>query len=98
MAKSDKKIEGVKRFLQLYPKSEYRDDALFELANTMLPRIKITCLKNVWPIEYGVQKRLFHFRSILRQGLIYYNTDKDDQALLKFKKVAADFPRTPEAR
>ncbi len=28
---------------------------------------------------------------------MYYNTDKDEQALLKFKKVAADFPRTPEA-
>jgi hypothetical protein len=26
---------------------------------------------------------------------VYYNTDKDDQALAKFKKVA-DFPRTQE--
>jgi tetratricopeptide (TPR) repeat protein len=29
--------------------------------------------------------------------LIYYNSDKDDLALTKFKKVAADFPKTPEA-
>ena len=36
-------------------------------------------------------------KSILRQGLIYYNSDKDDLALGKFKKVASDFPKTPEA-
>jgi tetratricopeptide (TPR) repeat protein len=33
----------------------------------------------------------------LRQGLIYYNTEKDDLAIAKFKKVAADFPKSPEA-
>jgi TolA-binding protein len=29
--------------------------------------------------------------------LVYYNSDKDELALAKFKKVAADFPKTPEA-
>jgi tetratricopeptide (TPR) repeat protein len=33
----------------------------------------------------------------LRQGLVYYNSDRDEQALTKFKKVAADFSRSPEA-
>ena len=33
----------------------------------------------------------------MRQGLIYYNSDRDDLALAKFKKVASDFPKTPEA-
>jgi TolA-binding protein len=36
-------------------------------------------------------------KAVLRQGLIYYNASKDDQAITKFKKVAADYPRTPEA-
>jgi outer membrane protein assembly factor BamD (BamD/ComL family) len=36
-------------------------------------------------------------KAILRQGLVYYNADKDEEALTKFKKVAADFPKTPEA-
>jgi tetratricopeptide (TPR) repeat protein len=33
----------------------------------------------------------------LRQGLIFYNSDRNADALTKFKKVAADFPKTPEA-
>jgi hypothetical protein len=28
---------------------------------------------------------------------VYYNTDKMIKPLVKFKKRAADFPRTPEA-
>jgi hypothetical protein len=34
---------------------------------------------------------------MLRQGLIYYNADNDTQALLKFKKIASEFPKSPEA-
>jgi TolA-binding protein len=33
----------------------------------------------------------------LRQGLIYYNSDRNADALTKFKKVVSDFPKTPEA-
>ena len=33
----------------------------------------------------------------MRQALIYYNAEKDEQALVKFKKVVAEFPNTPEA-
>jgi TolA-binding protein len=33
----------------------------------------------------------------LKQGLIYYNTDKDQLALAKFKKLAAEYPSSPEA-
>jgi hypothetical protein len=33
----------------------------------------------------------------LRQGLIYYNSEKDELALAKFKKIAAEYPKSPEA-
>jgi outer membrane protein assembly factor BamD (BamD/ComL family) len=33
-------------------------------------------------------------KSILRQGLIYYNSDRNADALTKFKKVVSDFPKT----
>jgi TolA-binding protein len=39
----------------------------------------------------------FVSRSMLRQGLIYYNKGNNEQALNKFKVVAKDFPGTPEA-
>ena len=39
----------------------------------------------------------FASKAILRQGLIYYNAQKDESAITKFKEVAAKYPRTPEA-
>jgi tetratricopeptide (TPR) repeat protein len=98
ISKNEKKIDELNAFLQLYPKSEYRDDALFELANTYVAENKNDlAIKSYDRLNAEFKKSSFTSRSILRQGLVYYNTDKDEQALVKFKKVAADFPRTPEA-
>ena len=98
MAKNDKKIEELNAFLQVYPKSEYRDDVLFELANTYVSENKNDlAIKTYDRLNTEFKKGSFTSRSILRQGLVYYNSDKDELALAKFKKVAADFPRTPEA-
>ncbi|SHG05683.1 Tetratricopeptide repeat-containing protein [Flavobacterium segetis] len=98
LSKTDKKITELNSFIQLYPKSEYKDDALFELANTYVANDKNDlAIKTYERLNVEFKKGLFTSRAILRQGLVYYNTDKNDQALLKLKKVAADFPRTPEA-
>ena len=98
VSKNDKKIEELNAFLQLYPKSEYRDDALFEFGNTYVATNKEDlAIKTYDRLNTEFKKGSFTSRAILRQGLVYYNSDKDEQALVKFKKVAADFPKTPEA-
>ncbi|MBF2708391.1 tetratricopeptide repeat protein [Flavobacterium soyangense] len=98
VSKNDKKIEELNAFLQLYPKSEYRDDALFELGNTYVAENKQDlAIKTYDKLNAEFKNGSFTSKSILRQGLVYYNADKDEQALVKFKKVAADFPKTPEA-
>lgn len=98
VSKNEKKIEELNTFLQLYPKSEYRDDALFELGNTYVSEKKQDlAIKAYDRLNTEFKKSSFTSKAILRQGLIYYNSDKDEQALVKFKKVAADFPKTPEA-
>jgi tetratricopeptide (TPR) repeat protein len=98
VAKNDRKIEELNAFLQLYPKSEYRDDALFELGNTYVADNKQDLsIKTYDKLNAEFKNGSFTSKSILRQGLVYYNADKDEQALTKFKKVAADFPKTPEA-
>jgi TolA-binding protein len=98
VAKNDKKIEELNSFLQLYPKSEYRDDAFFELGNTYVAQNKQDlAIKTYDKLNAEFKNGSFTAKAILRQGLVYYNADKDEQALVKFKKVAADFPKTPEA-
>ncbi|MBA4276622.1 tetratricopeptide repeat protein [Flavobacterium sp.] len=98
VSKNDKKITELNAFLQLYPKSEYRDDVLFELGNTYVAENKPDlAIKTYDRLNAEFKKGSYTSKAILRQGLIYYNSDKDEQALTKFKKVAADFPKTPEA-
>ena len=98
LSKNNQKIEELNAFLQLYPKSEYRDDALFELANTYVAENKSDlAIKTYDKLNTEFKNGSFTSKAILRQGLIYYNSDKDELALVKFKKVAADFPKTPEA-
>jgi len=98
LAKNNKKIEELNSFLTLYPKSDYQDDALFELGNTYVAENKQDLgIKTYEKIVAGFKNSSYTSRAVLRQGLIYYNSDRDDLALAKFKKVASDFPKTPEA-
>lgn len=98
MSKNEKKIDELNNFLQMYKKSEYRDDALYELGNTYVAEKKNDqAIKTYDQLISEYKNGLFTSKAILKQGLIYYNSDRDEQALVKFKKVAAEFPKTPEA-
>ena len=98
MSRNDKKIDELKNFLMMYKKSEYRDDILFELANTYVADKKNdVAIKTYDQLISEYKNGSFTSKSILRQGLIYYNSDRSELALVKFKKVTAEFPRTPEA-
>lgn len=98
VSKNDKKIEELNSFLQVYPKSEYRDDALYELGNTYVATGKSDLATKTYDrLNAEFKNGSFTSKAILRQGLIYYNSDRDELALQKFKKVAADFPKTEEA-
>ncbi|HEX8562851.1 MAG TPA: tetratricopeptide repeat protein [Flavobacterium sp.] len=98
VARNDKKIEELNKFVNGYQKSQYRDDALFELGNTYVTEKKNDLAIQTYDriiSEYA--KGTYASGAMLRQGLVYYNAENNTQALAKFKKVAAEFPATPEA-
>jgi TolA-binding protein len=96
--RNDKKIEDLNTFLKSYPKSQYRDDVLFELGNTYTNTNKSDlALKTYDQLINEYKNGSFAAKAILRQGLIYYNDEKPQLAITKFKKVAAEYPRTPES-
>lgn len=98
LSKNSKKIEELNTFLTSYPKSDYQDDALFELANTYVAEKKDDlAVKTYDKLITNYKNSSYTARAILRQGLVYYNSDKDDLAIAKFKKVVAEFPKTPES-
>jgi tetratricopeptide (TPR) repeat protein len=98
VSKNDKKIDDLNKLIATYSKSQYRDDALFELGNTYVAEKNYDlAIKTYDQLLSEFKKGSYASKSILRQGLIYYNTEKDDLAIAKFKKVAAEFPKSPEA-
>lgn len=96
--KRAEKIKGLNEFAQLFPKSSYNDDAVFELANTYsLSNENKKALSAYQKLVEEYPKSVFRSKALLRQALIYYNADKDDDALVKLKKVVEEFPSTPES-
>ncbi|MEZ4875063.1 MAG: tetratricopeptide repeat protein [Flavobacteriaceae bacterium] len=94
----DRKLEELKSFAYNYPKSFFRDDALYELGNTYVAKENsrdamaiYEQLINEFPASSYVSKAL------LKQALLLDNNGKSNEALAKFKKVASQFPSTPEA-
>ena len=92
------KIDDLKQFISKFSKSQYRDDAMFELGNTYISENKNEEALATFDQLLGEFKNgIYASKAILKQGLIYYNNDKNSLALVKFKKVAAEYSSTPEA-
>ncbi|WP_045372680.1 tetratricopeptide repeat protein [Jejuia pallidilutea] len=95
---SPKKIKELEAFILEYQKSKLRDDALYELGNSYVKAGNINKAMASYD-KLNLEYRMSSFvpKSLLRQGLIHYNASENDAALSKFKKVAGDYPNTPEA-
>lgn len=93
------KISGLNQFLERYPKSSLRDDALFELGNSYIKADSETSGLQTYDRlieEYSRSK--FAPRAMLRQGLVHYNANRNSEALAKLKSVVSKYPNTQEAK
>lgn len=98
VGKNQDKIDDLLLFLNDFSTSEYRDDALFELGNTYVIKNKTAdALQAYDDLIYKHQKSSYVSRAMLKQGLVHYNNDSNEQALNKFKQVAANYPGSAEA-
>jgi TolA-binding protein len=96
--RTDTKIKELSAFIGKYPKSVYRDDALYELGNTYISENR----NNEGIAAYDklaaeIPKSSFVSKSLLKKALILDNTGKSNDALKLFKRVAGDYPSSPEA-
>lgn len=92
------KISQLKLFIETYPKSKFRDDAMFELGNAYTKsnqNDKALREYNQLVTEYRMSS--LTPKAMLREGLILYNYNQNQKALERFKTVAANYPSTPEA-
>lgn len=93
------KISSLQRLVSTYSKSNYADDALYEMGRAHLSlQQNDQALKQFQQLIKDYPNSSYVKRGLLNTGLIYYNTNKNQQALETFKKVVKDYPATPEAR
>lgn len=96
--RNDRKIEDLNKFISAFPKSQYRDDAMYELGNTYVAERQGAQALSIYDrLIADYPGGAYAARAMLRQGLVHYNAEKDNQALEKFKAVAATYPGSPEA-
>ncbi len=92
------KISGLKNFAQSFPKSSYRDDALYELGNVYVSQQNNDqAIAAYDQLVRDVPGSSYVSRALLKKALIYDNNNQSDQAINILKKVATDYPGTPEA-
>ena len=95
----DSKISTLNDVLSSFPKSDYADDASFEIAYTYY--IKNDSLKAKSGMMDMIQKyptSSYVPRALVTVGLIDYNGGNDDLAIGSFKRVVQDYSSTPEAK
>ncbi|GAB1405420.1 tetratricopeptide repeat protein [Lentimicrobium sp.] len=93
------KITSLQKLVSTYPKSNYADDALYEMGQAHLSlQQNDQALKQFQQLISEYPGSSYVKPAILNTGLIYYNTNRNQQALETFKKVVRDYPATPESR
>lgn len=96
--RNDTKIEALNQFMNSFPRSPYRDDALYELGNTYIAMNNTSQGINAYDrLIREVPGSSYVPKALLKQGLIFYNNDQGNQALEKMKRVVSEYPNSPEA-
>ncbi len=93
------KIETLNSFLNKYARSTYRDDAFYVLGNSYIKKgANQQAIASFDNLITTYKRSPLVSKSLLKKGLIYYNTDQSEQALTTYKSVVNRFPNTAEAR
>lgn len=96
--RTPQKVDGLKDFINKYPNSSLRADAMYELGNTYVNLDEETrALAMYDKLLNEAPRSRFVPMTLLKKALILDNSNRTDEALTVFKKVASDYPSTPEA-
>lgn len=96
---NDEKIATHKSLLQQYPRSNYADDAGFEIAYTYFIKNDFDIAKNDLSALIAKYPRSSYVpRALITIGLVQLNQDQDDAAIETFKRVVSEYTTTDEAK
>lgn len=96
--RNERKIEELQNFLNTFGTSAYRDNALYEMANTYIAENNQTqALKAYQQIIDQHPNSVLMPRALSKKGLIFYNTNQNDKAIATLKQLVSDFPNSEQA-
>lgn len=96
--RTPQKVEGLKNFIRNYPNASLRADAMYELGNTYVNLEENNrALAMYDKLLNEAPRSRFVPMTLLKKALLLDNSNRTDEALAVFKKVAQDYPSTPEA-
>ncbi len=95
----NKKIIELNSFLDTHLKSTYRDDAYYVLGNSYIKKNENDLAVEIFDKLIANYKRSpLVSKAMLKKGLIFYNTDQNEQAISTYKSIVTRFPNTAEAK
>lgn len=99
MGRLQTKADLLDEMIRNHPRSDYRDDALFDLGATYLNLDQQTKALNAFNkliTEYPGSS--FEKEALLKVGLIYFHTGREDLALKSLDRVVKEYRGTPESK
>ena len=95
----NKKITLLKNFSNKFPKSDYKDDALFELAKARIKKgdeSEALSIYNKLISEYPQSEYIA--KTLLQLGQLNYNKKSYSEAINNYKQVILDYPDSSESK
>lgn len=93
------KIEQMERLVKAYPKSDYADDALYEIARAELQRENTTAAIEAYSrLLASYPKSSLARKATLEMAMLYYNDHDYEMAEATYKEVIKNYPNSEEAQ
>lgn len=92
------KVEVLEQLLKTYPKSDYADDALYEIARANLQQDRNMEAINAYSRLVATYPTCSYARTAsLERGMIYRNMGMNDEAVKAFRQTIETYPATEQA-
>ena len=92
------KIDKLTQLLQKYPRSNYNDDAIYEMARAyLMMQNDEKAVEMYHKLTADYPNSSLAPKSTLEAGMVYFNNNLNDKATEEFKSVIANYPASEEA-
>lgn len=99
LGKSEDKISNLETLLNKFPKSNYADDARYEIGNAYMQKENYTkAITYFNQLQQEHPKSSYIKKAMSKTALAYVNMDKNNDAIVIYKDIIAKYPNTEEAK